>query len=67
MPKDNGEQFSNKGIHYWIQWYHRSAQFSLNSICEINVSDVAGNVSPTKQASSDSGKKPKPPSVEKHL
>ncbi len=35
-------------------------QFSLNSVCAIKSTDIAGNaVSPTKQARGDSGKEPK--------
>ncbi len=51
--------FQLKAFHYWIQWCHRPAQFSLNSICN-QVGDIAGNeVSPTKQARGDNSKEPK--------
>ncbi len=30
-----GTFFELKAFHYWIQWCHCPAQFSLNSICEI--------------------------------
>ncbi len=31
----NRNFFELKAFHYWIQWCHRPAQFSLNSICAI--------------------------------